>query len=93
MKALSLKVTTIQTTYLMLSEAQDGGEPGAILGGDTMIKLKWIRTCQECGLVQETPKPNPADKQEKWRDRKCKQCKSEALDYGKEYMEENHERA
>jgi len=45
----------------------------------------WIRTCQECGHEQITAHP-PAIGQEPtdaYRNAKCKQCKSEALDYGK----------
>lgn len=47
--------------------------------------IKWIRTCQECGHKQEDKKPD-LDKEltDAYRTRKCKKCKSEALDYGKE---------
>ena len=45
---------------------------------------KWIRTCQECGYIQEAVRPSrgtelPAS----YTYAKCKRCKSEALDYGK----------
>ena len=46
-----------------------------------MSDAPWIRTCQECGTKQETPPPakppTPA-----WMFKKCKRCKSSALDYG-----------
>lgn len=47
----------------------------------------WIRTCQECGHKQEDK--NPRGKTfglieiNNYQNRKCKKCKSEALDYGK----------
>jgi len=45
----------------------------------------WIRTCQECGHIQEDKEPvygvEPSDA---YCNRKCKKCKSEALDYGKD---------
>lgn len=44
----------------------------------------WIRTCQECGNKQAASKPRADDLKESWRNLKCKRCKSEALDYGKE---------
>ena len=54
-----------------------------------MIKLRnnrfpnkaWLRTCQECFNIQEDKEP----KQEltsAYRNRKCKNCKSESLDFG-----------
>lgn len=43
----------------------------------------WVRTCQECGFRQKAKDPKTY-KDESWRDIKCKCCKSEALDYGKE---------
>jgi len=51
-----------------------------------MIKnsIHWQRTCQECGYVGNYAKPNLEDKKEKWRETKCRKCKSEALDFGKE---------
>jgi hypothetical protein len=45
--------------------------------------MPWIRTCQECGHKQET-KPPAEYKNDSWRNVKCKACKSEALDYGRE---------
>lgn len=49
----------------------------------------WIRTCQECGLEQETksPKNYKDQKSESGRNKKCKRCKSESLDYGSEIVE------
>lgn len=48
------------------------------------IKRVWIRTCQECGHEQEAKPPiEYVDKgHERWRELKCKKCKSMALDYG-----------
>ena len=48
----------------------------------TNIQTRWIRTCQECGKEQVTNRPNLNDNLEKWRDKKCKFCRSIALDYG-----------
>lgn len=41
----------------------------------------FLRTCQECGHVQKDNEPTqpPSDA---FRNRKCKKCHSEALDYG-----------
>ncbi|MEN6605867.1 MAG: hypothetical protein ABFD60_01390 [Bryobacteraceae bacterium] len=47
----------------------------------------WIRTCQECGHKQVARCPAET-KGDRWRDAKCKRCKSPALDYGSE-MEVN----
>jgi hypothetical protein len=46
----------------------------------------FVRTCQECGHKQEAKDPATYVNVEKeaWRDVKCKKCKSESLDYGKE---------
>jgi ribosomal protein S27E len=46
----------------------------------------WVRVCQECGNKQEArdPKTIVGDK---WRDLKCKRCKSESMDFG----QSNHE--
>lgn len=45
--------------------------------------MKYIQTCQECGHSQAGTEPNLNDPKEKWRDRKCKKCKSEgSLDFG-----------
>ena len=41
----------------------------------------WVRTCQECMRPQVTKSPKDY-KGETWRDLKCKNCKSEPLDYG-----------
>lgn len=43
----------------------------------------WYRRCQECGKVG-VYKPVPEYKGDSWRDVKCRQCKSQALDYGSE---------
>ena len=46
---------------------------------------KYIRTCQECSHRQtDTPPPDPNKMTEAFRNRKCKRCKSEALDLGSE---------
>lgn len=47
----------------------------------------WIRTCQECGHKQEAKNPSEF-KNDKWRNLKCKKCKSEAMDYGCEQTDE-----
>lgn len=45
--------------------------------------MKYIRTCQECGNRQEAKPPNKnKELSNSWLDTKCKECKSEALDYG-----------
>jgi ribosomal protein S27E len=44
---------------------------------------KWIRTCQECGHEQiDKPPDTSKELTTSYRNRKCKKCKSEALDYG-----------
>lgn len=45
----------------------------------------WIRTCQECGYQQIAKPPETyVDKgHERWRELKCKRCKSMGLDYGR----------
>lgn len=44
----------------------------------------WIRTCQECGHVQEAQRPNRSmELPTSYTDARCKLCKSMALDYGK----------
>jgi hypothetical protein len=48
---------------------------------------KWKRKCQECGYVQITRSP-ATYKDDSWRDVKCKRCKSIALDYGQEVINE-----
>ncbi len=42
----------------------------------------WIRTCQECGNEQKDKEPK-GEMTPAYRLRKCRKCKSEALDYGK----------
>lgn len=50
--------------------------------------MKYIRTCQECGHEQECPAPIKAKDgstfvvTDSFRQRKCKKCKSPALNYG-----------
>ncbi len=43
--------------------------------------LKWVRTCQECFHEQEdkNPEGEPTDA---YRNKLCRKCKSEGLDYG-----------
>ena len=48
--------------------------------------IKWQRACQECGYKGFYSQPNPDNKTESWRDTKCRKCKSEALNYGKEVL-------
>lgn len=44
---------------------------------------RWIRTCQECGHEDIYPQPSTdGSMTDAYRARKCKRCKSEALDYG-----------
>ena len=46
----------------------------------------FIRTCQECGNQQADIDPDRGISQTLWnayRDRKCRKCKSQGLDYGK----------
>ena len=62
-----------------------------------MIKLRdtrfpsdaWLRRCQECNNVQAMKSPENQIT-DKWRDAKCRKCKSESLDYGtpNEYEED-----
>jgi hypothetical protein len=44
----------------------------------------YIRTCQECGHQNKTNPPNMNDTKERWREAKCRKCKSESLDFGGE---------
>jgi len=46
----------------------------------------WRRTCQECGHKQYDNDPTGMNATSfgRFQDRKCKKCKSEALDYGTE---------
>lgn len=46
----------------------------------------WIRTCQECDYEQKDKKPE-GEPTDAYRNRLCKRCKSEGLDYGKEVEE------
>jgi hypothetical protein len=43
----------------------------------------WIRTCQEC-FNKQTDKEPVGELTEAYRNRKCRRCKSEALDFGSE---------
>jgi len=45
---------------------------------------KFIRTCQSCGTSAEykDPATYKDQKSEAWRETKCKNCKSDDLDYG-----------
>lgn len=49
-----------------------------------IMKMPWKRTCQECGHAQGDKDPSNLSGAafERFRDRKCKHCKSEALDWG-----------
>lgn len=53
---------------------------------NTETKTIWQRTCQECGYKGNYTKPNLNDQKESWRNTKCRKCKSEALDFGKEIV-------
>lgn len=45
---------------------------------------QWIRTCQECGHVQNAREPDHTKElSDSYLGSKCRKCKSEALDYGK----------
>lgn len=44
-------------------------------------KDAFLRTCQECNFVQHDKKPD-GEPTSAFRNRKCKRCGSEALDYG-----------
>lgn len=43
---------------------------------------QWTRTCQECGHKQKDKPPKDGNMTPAYRNRKCKNCKSESLDYG-----------
>jgi len=46
---------------------------------------RWIRKCQECGHVQSAIKPDPEKAlTDSYANSKCRKCKSESLDYGKD---------
>ena len=50
----------------------------------------WVRTCQECGNEQKDNKPDSEQElSDSYRNRKCKKCKSESLDYGTWVSKEN----
>lgn len=57
-------------------------------------KNAWLRECQECGNIQPDKEPILGkDLTIAYEMRKCKKCKSEALDYGSynfydEFMED-----
>jgi hypothetical protein len=45
----------------------------------------WIRTCQACGHRQPDTKPDQsAELSNAYANRKCRRCRSEALDYGRD---------
>lgn len=52
----------------------------------------WIRTCQECGHKQEDFNPNAKRMLQAsiqaYEARRCKECKSSSLDWGKEKLSE-----
>jgi hypothetical protein len=43
----------------------------------------WIRTCQECSHKQRDKKPT-ASPTDTWLEKKCRKCKSSALNWGSE---------
>ena len=43
----------------------------------------FLRTCQECGHIQRDRRPK-GDVSDAFRNRKCRKCGSEALDFGSE---------
>jgi hypothetical protein len=49
--------------------------------------MKFMRTCQECGnkQVELHPPTYGVEPSNAYKDRKCKKCKSESLDYGSEF--------
>jgi hypothetical protein len=52
----------------------------------------FARTCQECGHVQEDKRPEFGKKIPlAYQDRKCKKCKSSALDFGHDSFHETAE--
>lgn len=49
----------------------------------------WTRTCQACGHKQLDTKPDSIrELTSTYRNRKCRKCKSEALDYGTQTLTE-----
>ena len=48
------------------------------------IVSKWMRTCQECGNCQEAKMPiQNKELTQAFIDVKCKKCKSQSMDYGR----------
>ena len=48
--------------------------------------FRWSRKCQECLHIQSAQKPEyGTEPSDSYRGSKCRKCKSEALDYGKEH--------
>jgi len=54
--------------------------------------MKWIRKCQECGNIQEDKQPTLGTLPDAYANRKCKKCKSEALDYG-QHEKDSHQQS
>lgn len=48
---------------------------------ESLPENAWIRTCTECGHKQQDTEPS-AGLSNAYCNRKCRKCKSEALDYG-----------
>lgn len=46
------------------------------------MKTVYIQTCQQCGHKNVTKPPNLNDEKEKWRERRCRKCKDQSLDFG-----------
>lgn len=47
------------------------------------MKQEWLRRCNECGHEDSYPPPNfEKELTDAYRNKKCKKCKSEGLDYG-----------
>ena len=50
---------------------------------DELPDSAWLRTCQECFSMQLDKEPEYGKElTDAYRNRKCRRCKSEALDYG-----------
>ncbi len=47
------------------------------------MEKRWVRVCQECLHVQEDKPATSNRMTSAYLNRKCKKCKSEALDYGR----------
>lgn len=54
------------------------------------MTIKWIRTCQECGNIQQAIRPVQS-MSDAYANAKCRKCKSEALDWGKWQDDIRHE--